>query len=51
MLMGNKFKNVLPSIWKSETEKGWNWPFSSNAKYSAGEENGNPKIIFMNLFT
>lgn len=37
MLMENKLKNVLPSIWKSETDKGWNWPFSSNAKYSAEE--------------
>lgn len=49
MLMENKLKNVLPSIWKSETDKGWNWPFSSNAKYSAEEENGNPKIFIYEL--
>lgn len=49
MLMENKLKNVLPSIWKTETQKGWNWPFSDDAKHSAEEENGNPKISIYEL--
>lgn len=30
--------------------KGWNWPFSANAKYLVEEENGNPKTVILLLF-